>query len=105
MVLAVLGATAFGGGRDAVVATDSCEPGIVGTWDWHGTVTNTSDTKHRYVIRVRYTRGDRQDGKTGTTKRAIPPGRTWNFALLGEPSFEPGHGEPHCRVTVTVLPH
>ena len=50
MVFAVLGATAFGGGRDAVVATDSCEPGIVGT-------------------------------------------------------FEPGHGEPHCRVTVTVLPH
>jgi hypothetical protein len=104
VVLAALGATAFGGAQDVVVATDSCEPSVVGSWDWHGTVTNTSDTRHRYVIRVRYTRGDRRDGKTGTTKRAIPPGRTWNFELLGELSFEPGHGEPRCKVTATVLP-
>jgi hypothetical protein len=106
-VVAVLGATGFGGDRgEVVVTTESCEPSFGGSWVWHGTLTNTSDVRHRYLIHVRYRRGARRDGKSGTTERAVPPGRTWNYGIQGELQVfgNPGRGEPKCKVTATPLP-
>jgi hypothetical protein len=105
-ITAVLGATGFGGDRDVVVATDSCEPSFGGSWVWHGTLTNTSDVRHRSLIHVRYTRGERRDGQSGTTEQAIRPGRTGNYRLQGELHMfgNVGRGEPRCKVTATPVP-
>jgi hypothetical protein len=105
-VTAALGTTGFGDDRDVVVTTESCEPSFGGSWVWHGTLTNTSDARHRYLIHLRYTRGERRDGQSGTTEQAIRPGRTGNYKLQGELQIfgKVGRGEARCKVTATPLP-
>ena len=90
---------------DAVVTTTSCEPSFAGSWEWHGTITNVSDTRHRFRIDVRYVRGNLRDGLSGTTRAPIAPGRTKNIKMLGAGDlFERGHGTPRCVAHAVVAP-
>lgn len=89
---------------DAVVSTTYCEPGVLGTWEVHGTIKNTSGIRHRFRVDARYFRGGKlRDGNGGMTK-PLAAGRTLNFRIEGALGiFNEGSGKPRCEVAAVVV--
>ena len=89
---------------DAVVSTTYCEPGVLGSWEVHGTIKNTSGSRHRFRVDARYFRGGKLlDGHGGTT-RPLAAGRTQDFRIGGNLGFfNEGSGKPRCEVVAAVV--
>lgn len=110
-VVCIVGAAAFlapssdeSAAGDAVVSTTYCEPGVLGTWEVHGTIKNTSGIRHRFRVDARYFRGGKlRDGNGGMTK-PLAAGRTLNFRIEGALGiFNEGSGKPRCEVAAVVV--